>query len=223
MQNLPKNDMISSAKTKISKAEVLHMSNYNTLGHNIKRGIINFCNKLSKGFNRPMQKFICDMVYGLISARSCFLTEISRKLNEDIALDKTVERLSRNLMNFEGTDEIMENYFEAVKRHFDEHTVLLIDDSDITKPKSNKLEGLCRVRDGSTGEITEGYWMAGVNALTINNKQPIPVYSRVYSSKEGDYTSNNAETLKPLKFLSTHFSKANIRALDRGYDAAKAS
>ena len=44
------------------------------------------------------------MVFGLIAAKSCFLTEISRELNEDIALDKTVERLSRNLMSFDGSE-----------------------------------------------------------------------------------------------------------------------
>lgn len=194
------------------------MTNYNTLGHNLKRGIINFCGKLSKGFGRPVQKFIAEMVYGLIAGKSCFLTEIARNLNEDIALDKTVERLSRNLMNFDGEQKLIQNYFESIKCHFDESTVLIIDDGDVSKPHSSKLEGICRVRDGSTGELTDGYWSAGVSALTATQKQPIPVYSRIYSTEEKDYVSNNAETIKSLEFLSAHFPKSNIRALDRGYD-----
>ena len=76
------------------------MTNYSTLGHNLKRGIFNFCEKISSGLHRPTQKFIADMVYGLLSGKSCYLTEIARKLKETIALDKTVERLSRNLMRF---------------------------------------------------------------------------------------------------------------------------
>lgn len=195
------------------------MTNYNTLGHNLKRGIFNFCDKLSKDFHRPIQKFIFDMVFGLIAAKSCFLTEISRELNEDIALDKTVERLSRNLMNFNDSDGLREAYFAGISKNFDESTMLIIDDSDIAKSCSSKLEGLCRVRDGSTGEITDGYWYAGVSALTATNKQPIPVYSRIYSTVEEGYISNNAETLKSLEYLSEHFSANNIRALDRGYDA----
>ena len=194
------------------------MSNYSTLGHNLKRGIFNFCEKISKGFSRPIQKFIAQMVFGLIACRSCFLSDISRKLNENIALDKTVERLSRNLMTFEGGEKLHECYFQIVKKSFDDSTILVIDDSDISKPCSSKLEGLCRVRDGSTGEITDGYWVAGVSALTAGQKQPIPVYSRIYSSEEKDYKSNNAETLKSLEFLSKHFPKTQIRALDRGYD-----
>jgi hypothetical protein len=195
------------------------MSNYSTLGHNLKRGIFNFSERISKGFRKPIQKFITDMVYGLIATKSCLLTKISRGLKEDIALDKTVERLSRNLMNFEDTEELMEAYFKTVKGSFDEDTVLIIDDSDISKPCSNKLEGLCRVKDGSTGKITDGYWYAGVNALTSEHKQPIPVYSRVYSTEEAGYVSNNAETIKSLEFLTQHFPTSNIRALDRGYDA----
>ena len=195
------------------------MTNYSTLGHNLKRGIFNYCGKITNGFHKPAQKFITDMVFGLMAAKSCYLTEISRELKEDIALDKTVERLSRNLMGFNGSEAIIENYFDTVKTSFDENTVLIIDDSDISKPCSSKLEGLCKVKDGSTGEIADGYWYAGVSALTSEHRQPIPVYSRVYSTAESDYVSNNAETVKSLEFLSKHFPATNIRALDRGYDA----
>jgi hypothetical protein len=159
------------------------------------------------------------MVYGILSGQSCYLTVIARALKEKAALDKTVERLSRNTMSFDDADRLVENYIEEIKPHFDDSTVLLIDDSDISKSCSGKLEGLCRVRDGSTGELANGYWYAGVSALTAEHKQPVPVYSRVYSSVEEGYVSNNAETLKSLAFLSSHFPKTTIRALDRGYDA----
>lgn len=195
------------------------MSNYSTLGSNIKRDIFNFCKKLTSDLKKPAQKFIFAMIYGLIASKSSYLTEIARKLNEKIALDKTVERLSRNLMNFDDAETLKRNYFDAVKGNFDESTVLIIDDGDISKPCSSKLEGICRVKDGSTGEITDGYWYAGVTALTSMHKQPIPIYGKVYSSLEKDYKSNNTETIKSLEFLSENFPKTNIRALDRGYDA----
>ena len=168
------------------------MSNYSTLGSNMKRGIFKFCEKISEGFFRTEKKFIVCMVYGLLAAQSCHLTKIARELKENIALDKTVERLSRNLMNFAGADRLWENYFEAVKSNFDDETVLIIDDSDIAKSSSSKLEGLRKVRDGSTGQITDGYWYAGVSALSAQHRQPIPVYSRVYSSAEPDYTGNES-------------------------------
>ena len=163
------------------------MTYYSTVGRNLKRGIFNFCGKISSQFSLPVQKFIFCMIFGLLAAKSCHLTKIARKLNEDIALDKTVERLSRNLMDFDDGEKLHEHYFQTVKKHFDDSTILIIDDSDISKPCSSKLEGLCRVHDGSTGEIADGYWVAGISALTAGQKQPIPVYSRVYSSKEKGY------------------------------------
>jgi hypothetical protein len=144
------------------------MISYSTLGHNLKRGIFNFSQQLGRGLKKPIRKFIADMMYGIIASKSSYLTEMARTLNEGIALDKTVERLSRNLMNMGNTEELTENYFNAVKMHFDEQTVLILDDSDVSKPYSSKLEGLDRVRDGSTGEITDGYWFAGASALTAN-------------------------------------------------------
>jgi hypothetical protein len=113
----------------------------------------------------------------------------------------------------------VEQYLQSLQRHFDDSTILIIDDSDISKPYSHKLEALCKVRDGSTGQTTTGYWYAGVSALTAKHKQPIPVYGHLYSSEEEDYKSNNHETLESLRFLSAHFPKTTIRALDRGYDA----
>jgi len=194
------------------------MPNYNTIIHKLKRGIINFCNKLSSSFNRPTQKFIADMIYGIIASKSCYLTEIARSLNEDIKLSKTVDRLSRNLMVFNGEKKLMDNYINQIKSYFDENSVLIFDDSDVSKPHSKKLEGICRVRDGSTGELTDGYWTAGVTALTAKHKQPIPVYNRIYSTKEENYISNNAETIKSLEFISSHFPKSTIRTFDSGYD-----
>ena len=194
------------------------MTYYSTVGRNLKRGIFTFCGKISGQFPRPVQKFVLDMIFGLLAAKNCFLTGIARELKENIALDKTVERLSRNLMMFDDGEKLHDHYFQTIKKHFDDSTILIIDDSDISKPCSCKLEGLCRVRDGSTGEIADGYWFAGVSALTANHKQPIPVYSRIYSSEEKSYISKNAETLKSLAFLSSHFPKDRIRALDRGYD-----
>lgn len=195
------------------------MLNYNTLAHNMKRGIFTFCKKLSSDFSKPQQKFIFAMIYGLIASQSSYLAKIARKLNEKIALNKTVERLSRNLMNFDNEEALRENYLRAIENNFDERTVLIVDDGDIAKECSQKLESLCEVRDGSTGEITTGYWYAGVTALTATHKQPIPVYGKVYSSVEKGYTSNNSETIQSLEYLSAHFPKDNIRALDRGYDA----
>lgn len=196
------------------------MFNYTTLNSNLKRGILKFSEKISKKFSRPVMKFICNMIYGILSSKSCLLSEIARNLNEKISLRKTVTRLSRNLNDFDGGEELFEAYLEAIKSRYNDKSVLIIDGSDITKPASTKLEGLCEVRDGSTGEIGTGYHTLGAAVLS-DRKLPYGVYSRIYSSKEKDFTSEDNENLKCFEFLSKHFSKSNIRTMDRGFDCNK--
>lgn len=195
------------------------MYNYNTLGSNLKRGILRFSEKICAGLSRPNFKFVSQMIYGIMSSQSCHLSKISRSLGESINLKKTIDRLSRNLNGFAEGEKLFENYIRKVKGLISDKTILIIDDSDITKPCSIKMEALSKVRDGSTGEIGMGYHSIGVAALTPERKQPIGVYTRVYSASEKDFVSADEETLKALKFLGRHFKKSNIRAFDRGYDA----
>lgn len=195
------------------------MINYTTLGSNLKRGILRFSEKICGGLSRPDFKFVSQMIYGMLSSQSCHLSKIARTLDEPINLKKTIDRLSRNLSGFVEGSTLFDSYVRKIKHSVSDKTILIVDDSDITKPCAKKLEGLCEVRDGSTGEIGIGYHTVGITALTPDKKQPIPVYTRVYSATEKDFVSADNETLSALRFLGKHFKKNNIRAFDRGYDA----
>jgi len=87
------------------------------------------------------------------------LAEIGRALEESIALAKTETRLSRNL----GRPELRRRLEAAVvkqgSRRIGERTLLILDIADIAKPHTEKMECLAWVRDGSTGEIANGYWL----------------------------------------------------------------
>ena len=195
------------------------MNKYSTLASNLKRKILRFSENISEGFPRPVFKFISQMLYGILASQSCHLSKIARTLNEQISLKKTIERLSRNLSTFCESMALFDKYIIETKSFISKKTILIVDGSDIRKPCSSKLEGLCTVYDGSTGKMATGYHTIGVSALTSEKKQPIGVYSRVYSSCEKEFVSENEETLKALRFLGRHFKKNNIRAFDRGYDA----
>ena len=87
------------------------MINYNRLGYEMKRDLSNFSKKISKGLRRPQQKFILQMLYGILAGNKVHLSEIARSLNERISLKKTVDRLSRNLSAFEEKETVMDHYF----------------------------------------------------------------------------------------------------------------
>ena len=91
------------------------MTNYNTLGSNIRRKIIGFSEKISEGLSRREFKFISQMLYGLISAQSCHLSEIARKLNEKTSLKKAIDRLSNNLNAFDDVQKLFDNYMNKTR------------------------------------------------------------------------------------------------------------
>ena len=194
------------------------MNKYSTLVSNLKRGILRFSEKISDGLTRPEFKFISQMIYGLLASQSCHLSKIGRALDEKISLKKTIDRLSRNLNEFTGGARLLHNYVCKVKKLFCDRTILIFDDSDITKPQSPKMEGIGTVRDGSTGQLGQGYHTLAVAALSPKRKQPIGIYTRVYSASEKDFVSADEETLKALRYVGKHFKKKHIRAFDRGYD-----
>ena len=78
------------------------MSNSTTNTYQMKRDILNYSKKISNGCVRDKQKFTADMIYGLLAAKSCVLSEIAHELQEPIRKKNTIDRLSRQLS--EGTD-----------------------------------------------------------------------------------------------------------------------
>jgi len=196
------------------------MINYNRLGYEIKRDLTSFSTKISQGLKRPQQKFIHQMIYGILAGNKLHLSEIARSLKEKITLKKTIDRLSRNLNAFGQKHILMNNYLSLVKQHIkEEYAVIIIDNSDIAKPASRKLEALSGIRDGSSGEITQGYLTIEAAVLSESGKMPLPVYERVFSAAESGFVSETYENLCCLESLSENFSRKCVRTLDRGFDA----
>ena len=196
------------------------MINYNRLGYEIKRDLFNFSEKISKGLKRPKKKLVHQMLYGILTGNKVHLSEIARSLKEDITLKKIIDRLSRNLHVFECQSTLWNNYLALVKKQAKEdYAVIVIDNSDIAKPASKKLEALADIRDGSTGEITKGYQTIEAAVLSESNKMPLPIYQKVFSASETGFISETKENLDCLKSISEIFSNKCVRTLDRGFDA----
>ena len=196
------------------------MINYSRLGYEIKRDFTNFSLRISKGLKRPQEKFVHQMIYGILAGNKLHLSEIARALKESITLKKTIDRLSKNLHAFDGKDSVMHNYLGLVRQQVkDDYAVIIIDNSDIVKPASTKLEALSEIRDGSTGEITQGYLTIEAAVLSEKGKMPLPVYEKVFSAAEKGFISETHENLCCLQSLTENFSSRCVRTLDRGFDA----
>ena len=199
------------------------MSYFTTDLYETKREIVIFSKNISKGLSKPEEKFIMDMFFGLARGQSVLLTDISRALEESIQLKNTVERLSDHLSLFcdKDMETIKNNYFDEVKKHMDQEPYILLDDSEIVKKYGRKFEDLCKVRDASSlnNDIYNGYHVCEATAITKDEKQPISLYSHIYSTESVGFKSMNEETLKSIQAVKTIITSKCTFVCDRGYDA----
>ncbi len=199
--------------------------NYFTLNtYEMKREIVNFSDYLSKNCHLKVEKdFFRDMLYGISASNSLKLSDISRKLQEKIKLDNTIERLSIHLANdINDKKEIEQNYFKFVRGMIPEDPIVDFDNSDIAKPYSEKLEYLDIVIDASDPkkEKKPGYSVVNAVVLGKNKKQPIPLYSRIVSTKNPEFKSMNTYTLESIDKAYEAVGKFT-GVFDRGYDDKK--
>lgn len=202
------------------------MNNFTTNTYEMKREILNFSKKIADGVNKPTTKFVMDMQYGLAKSGSCLISNVSRSLDENIKLNYTIDRLCDNLANMyeEEKNIIWNNYLNEVSKNIEkENAVVLFDDSDINKEYSKKLEDLDRVIDASSKDkrIVNGYHVCEATVLTKNEKQPISIYSKIYSCRSENFISKNKYTLESIKAAEKLIGSNFIGVFDRGYDDNK--
>lgn len=202
------------------------MNNCTINSYEMKRDILNFSKKISEGVNKSTLKFIMDMQFGLAKSGSCLISEISRALDENIKLNYTIERLCDNLSNMYDDEKelIWNNYLDEVKKNVDlDNPIVLFDDSDINKEYSRKLEDLDRVIDASSQDkrIVNGYHVCEATILTKNEKQPLSIYSQIYSCKSENFESKNKYTIESIKTAEKLVGSNFTGVFDRGYDDNK--
>jgi len=198
--------------------------NYNTTNtYALKREILTFSRHLSSELSRPNQKFVSDMVYGILASRSCLLTDIADQLLETGKKINTVDRLSNHLMS--GVpDELLTSYLRYAESFVSDDPTIFVDESDVIKPNGKGFESLGLVRDGSRSTkdkniYEKGYHVTEACALSRDN-HPISIFSHIHSSLEKDYRSANTITYDALERGAYLFGTATF-VMDRGYDDAK--
>ena len=178
------------------------MVNFTSNTYQMKREILSFSNKISKHLSKPDKKFSADMTYGMLAAGSCLLTDVVEQLHEDTKKVNSVERLTRHLNN--GTSfTALKSYLTAIRKWAPQEPVIHIDDSDVVKPDGYKFEALGLVRDGSKSTASKtvyekGYHVTEACVLTKNN-HPVSIFSKIHSSKEKNFTSNNDVTFSAME------------------------
>lgn len=156
------------------------MANFITDTYKLKRGILNFSKKFSTHLSSPEAKFTADMTYGIAASKSCLLTQISQRLQENTKKRYTVDRLSDHLAR--GIPrKALTDYLRYVRSIVPSEPVIHIDDSDVRKPEGYHFESLGIVRSGSRSTpeksvFWKGYHVTEACVLTDSN-HPVSIFS----------------------------------------------
>lgn len=184
----------------------------------LREKIVYFSGELSKGLCKTSHRFVAEMIYGIQARQSVVLTEVARALEERISIKKSEERLSRQLGRQGLGAVVQDNLLGQASKRIKDDTLLIIDPSDITKKYARKMQYLATVRDGSEGQLAEGYWVCNVVGAEVEHNGIIPMYQHLYSAKAPDFVSENDEILRCVDMICKHVGHRGIWVMDRGGD-----
>lgn len=192
--------------------------NHSATAFKAREQLKGFLGELSPHFSKPLAKFVGDMVYGIQASQDVKLSQIARALDEPISMKKLEDRLSRMLWS-EGIEEGVCGVVARLgARRIRQDTLIVVDPTDIQKLYAEKMEYLARVRDGSTGEIGNGYSACLAVACESGGRRITPLHMRLWSSEADGFASQNAEILGIIDLISGAAKKRGIYVIDRGGD-----
>ena len=118
-------------------------------------------------------------MYGILTSRSCLLTDISYQLHETTRKANTVKRLSNHLS--EGTPaSATATYLRTVRKLLPAEPVILIDESDVVNPDGKQFESLGIVGDGSESTQTKNVYKKGYHVteacVLTSSKHPVSIF-----------------------------------------------
>ena len=191
-----------------------------------------FLAEFSRGLSRPEQKFLRDLVFGILHSRSALLSEVSRALSGEKSLRTIYERLDLNLGRYDLTLPYIRAQSKMLAR-VDESYLFIFDPSEIVKPFAEKMEGLALVRDASekprktknaAGKMVElpvlkpGYPLRVAIAMSPAG-DIIPVELSLYSYASEFFVSTNDENIQAMETLIHKTGLLPILVLDREFDS----
>lgn len=129
-----------------------------------------YVEKVGGRLYKPCRRFLREALFGLVENRSVLLSQIGRALDEPCDLIHTEKRLSRNLANRRYDDAaVEEDYLRLVAPILRDERyprpTIVVDLTDIAKPRAKKMPYLARVWDGSKKELADGYEVVAIEAV----------------------------------------------------------
>jgi hypothetical protein len=179
-----------------------------------------FLQPIGKHLTKPQKKFLRDGLVGLLRAGRPVVCRMARKLPDQGT--NFLSRLDRLEGHLNGDDDLDEKVKAALPGLWlplvREDTPIILDLSDIAKPLAKKMDYLATVRDGSTGQLVNGYWLVELYA-SISRKNPVPILLEPFSHEQPCAPGQNPIIIDAVRWVFELTAQRGVLVMDRGGDA----
>ena len=131
--------------------------------------------------DKPRKRFLQQAVRGILFSGSLVVMDLGRWVRDDCS--DPFYRLKR-LLNHLASPRAdlrpaVSGYRQAASVHIQPDTALILDLTDLAKPRAKRMPYLNLVRDGSDNTLVMGYWCIEVYAY-LKEKRILPLAMDVY-------------------------------------------
>ena len=201
--------------------------------HNFMNRYQEFAAQIGRGQYAPQRRFLREMTWGLLKARTPVVANTARALKETKRLLYVEKRLLRNLVSERLDDDLLRTrLLELVAERIGDGlgVTLALDRGDINKSHARPdrprgMEYAALIHDGSEStrdkpHIAMGYYYVAVQAVLPDGRR-LPVWRELFSYTQPGHLSENHTTLTVLQKIAPYVAPGHVWLVaDSGYDAA---
>ena len=189
------------------------------LMESISSNLHSFLKKTGENLSLTDKKFLRDGFIGLLRAGQPIVCQMARHLpNQRTKFISRLDRLDQHLVKNSDFDNRIKELLPGLwLPYLQNDTPIILDLSDIAKPLAKKMDYLATVRDGSTGELVNGYWLVELYA-SLSRKNPVPVLLEPFSHEEPYSAGENPVVLAAVHKIFKLTDKRGVLVVDRGFD-----
>ena len=143
------------------------------------RSLLNeFISPIITEADKPRQKFLRQSVAAILLSGSLVVTEFALWIHDDCTdIFHRHKRLLNHLVSpYADFTVILDAYRHMVSKYIQPDTPIIIDLTDIAKPRAKKMKYLALVRDASEKKLVPGYWCVEVYAY-LKKKRILPLFA----------------------------------------------
>jgi len=189
------------------------------LMESLSSNLHSFLEKTNQNLSVPDKKFLRDGLIGLLRAGRPIVCQMARHLpDQRTKFISRLDRLDQHLIKNSSFDHnVKEALPTAWLPYFKDDTAIILDLSDMAKPLARKMDYLATVRDGSSGELVNGYWLVEIYA-SLSRHNPVPILLEPFSHEEPYSPGQNPVVLKAVHQIFELTGGRGVLVIDRGFD-----